>query len=94
MIKIPRFGTKDFLPFPSLGWSVFLRKSVRDDEPLNTSTDNYSRYFMGRTKKIWKVGVFHRYYKSENSNVIINFIKKQLNINGISSTFDFIKKLP
>ena len=82
MSSITRFGMKDCLSLPSLGWKHFMSSRCVDDEPIYSYTDKYMRHFVRQAIKGGKVGAFNQLYESQISDKIFNTISNNLNVNG------------
>ena len=62
MEKITRFGMKDCLLSPGIGWKYF--NSLRtEDEPIYSYNDKYMRSFVRETLKGGRVCALNHYYK-------------------------------
>ena len=78
MPVISASGIKDCLIEASLGWKCF--GTYNKDREFYTFNDKYVRNFIHNSIKGGRVGAFNRYFESNQSEEILNTIKKHLKI--------------
>ena len=83
------FSMKDCLSLPGLGWKCFISLRTEEDEPVYTYNDKYMRWFVRQSKKGGRVCAFIQYYKSKNSDDILEIISEELNV--IGNIYDIIE---
>ena len=82
MEQIPGFGMKNSLTLPSLANKYFNRLSDENDEPIYTHNDEYMHHFVRKSIKGGRCASYNQYYKSSNSDEVLNNISQELNVKG------------
>ena len=82
MEKITGFSMKDCLSLPGLGWKYFNSLRTKEDEPIYTYNDKYTRFFIRQSIKGGRVCAFNQYYKSKHCDDILEIINKELAVKG------------
>ena len=82
MEELTKFGMKNFLTLPSLENKYFVSLRNKNDEPIYTYTDQFSRSFVRKSLKVGRCNAFNQHYTSEMSDAVFNNISKALNVRG------------
>ena len=82
MEELTGFGLKNSLTSPSLANKYFNSLRDENDEIIFTYTDPFMRNFVRKAIKGGRCNAFNQHLRSEISDVVLNFISKELNFNG------------
>ena len=82
MEEITGFSMKDCFSLPGLGWKYFNSLRTKEDEPIYTYNDKYTRFFIRQSIKGGRVCAFNQYYKSKHCDDILEIINKELAVKG------------
>ena len=82
MEEITRFGRKDCLSLPGLGWRYFNSLSIEEDEPIYTYNDNYMIWPIRHSIEGGRVCAFKYYYKSKICDDLLKIVSEELNMKG------------
>ena len=82
MKEITRFGMKDCLSLPGLGWKYFNSLRTEEDEPIYTYNYKYMSWFVRESVKGGRVYASNQYYKSKISDDVSKIISEALNVKG------------